>query len=64
MLFIAELVTKRFLEGWKANELSERFGRSQKRVKTIYLEQKKLGFTHPSISPEVRAKLLEATSPQ
>ena len=61
LIDVAELVTKRYLEGWQVENLCQHFGRSRDSLQWAYLDQKKKGFKHRSISPELRQELLAAT---
>lgn len=61
LIDVAELVTKRYLEGWQIDNLCQHFGKSQNTIQWIYLDQKKKEFIHRSISPELRQKLMAAT---
>ncbi len=59
-LDVAELVTKRYIEGIGLAELAEHYGVSDNTIQSAYLTQKKNKFNHKSISPELKKKLLKA----
>ena len=60
-LNVAELVTKRYIEGWSVDDLCVHFGVGLETLKSAYLTAKKREFAHPSISRELRNKLLKAS---
>ncbi|MNK01254.1 hypothetical protein D3C87_190490 [compost metagenome] len=59
-LDLAELATKRYIEGWKVSELCEHFGRTEDTIQWGYLMLKRQGFRHKQITEELRKKLVKA----
>lgn len=61
-LDLAELATKRYIEGWKIPELCTHFGRGENTIQWSYLMLKRQDFRHKQISEELREKLLKAST--
>lgn len=61
-LDLAELATKRYIDGWKLPDLCAHFGRCENTIQWSYLMLKRQDFRHKQISEELRGKLLEVSS--
>lgn len=61
-LDLAELATKRYLEGWAVSDLCQHFGRSEDSIQWAYLMLKKRNFQHKSISEGLKKMLTKATA--
>lgn len=61
-LDLAELATKRYIEGWKLPDLCMHFGRGENTVQWAYLMLKRQGFRHKQITEDLRKKLVKAAA--
>jgi hypothetical protein len=59
---IAELASKRYIEGWSVRDLCKHFNCCENTIVGAYQSLKRKKFQHKGISPELQAKLLKAVA--